>query len=152
VSEPVFQPVHPPKITQKELAKNHRKMKADMAAYNKSLLIPHLDPQIEKAIALAMQDGKWHHTGYYWAKCFNVIRPELAHRKAVALHKRVESDCEDKDGRLIDMGKEAIIRDNLLELHRLKRIEKRSGYTFYITKWRVKDQDWLTKCLSNEPH
>jgi hypothetical protein len=38
----------------------------------------------------------------------------------------------------------------LSELHQLRRIEKRVGNTLYITKRRVKDQNWLANCLANE--
>jgi len=56
----VSQPVGRPESIPDKLAIGKQKLKEDMDKFYKSLLIPILEPRIEKAIAEAIQDGKWH--------------------------------------------------------------------------------------------
>jgi len=124
-----------------------------MDKFYKSLLIPILEPRIEKAIAEAIQDGKWHPTYYYVGKCSNVVRSEQAYRKAFAMYgkKRINLYGHTREDMFITLGQEALIHDNLSELQRLGRIERRGRNSLSAAEWQIKDQEWLVACLVEKP-
>ena len=149
----VSQPVGRPESIPDKLAIGKQKLKEDMDKFYKSLLIPILEPRIEKAIAEVIQDGKWHPTYYYVGKCSNVVRSEQAYRKAFAMYgkKRINLYGHTREDMFITLGQEALIHDNLSELQRLGRIEKRGRNSLNAAEWRIKDRDWLVACLVEKP-
>jgi hypothetical protein len=51
----------------------------------------------------------------------------------------------------ITLGQEALIHDNLSELQRLGRIDKREQDSPNDAEWRIKDRDWLAALLMEKP-
>ena len=147
----VSKPVGRPESITDKLAIGKQKLKEDMDKFYKSLLIPILEPRIEKAIAEAIQDGKWHPTYYYVGKCSNVVRSEQAYRKAFAMYgkKRINLYGHTREDMFITLGQEALIHDNLSELQRLGRIDKREQDSPNEAEWRIKDRDWLAALVVN---
>jgi DNA-binding XRE family transcriptional regulator len=148
----VSKPVGRPESITDKLAIGKQKLKEDMDKFYKSLLIPILEPRIEKAIAEAIQDGKWHPTYYYVGKCSNVVRSEQAYRKAFAMYgkKRINLYGHTREDMFITLGQEALIHDNLSELQRLGRIDKREQDSPNEAEWRIKDRDWLAALVVND--
>ena len=141
----VSQPVGQPESIPDKLAIGKQKLKEEMDKFYKSLLIPVLEPRIEKAIAETIQDGKWHPTYYFSARCANAVNPMQAYRKAFAMYgkKRINLYGHTREDMFITLGQEALIHDNLSELQRLGRIEKRGRNSPSAAEWRIKDREWL---------
>jgi transcriptional regulator with XRE-family HTH domain len=149
----VSQPVGRPESIPDKLAIGKQKLKEDMDKFYKSLLIPILEPRIEKALAEAIQDGKWHPTYYFSARCAIAVNPMQAYRKAFAMYgkKRINLYGHTREDTFIILGREALIHDNLSELQRLGRIDKREQDSPNDAEWRIKDRDWLAALLMEKP-
>jgi len=149
----VSQPVGRHESIPDKLAIGKQKLKEDMDKFYKSLLIPILEPRIEKAIAEAIQDGKWHPTYYFSARCAIAVNPMQAYRKAFAMYgkKRINLYGHTREDTFITLGREALIHDNLSELQRLGRIDKREQDSPNDAEWRIKDRDWLAALLMEKP-
>ena len=149
----VSQPVGRPESIPDKLAIGKQKLKEEMDKFYKSLLIPILEPRIEKAIAEAIQDGKWHPTYYFSARCANAVNPMQAYRKAFAMYgkKRINLYGHTREDMFITLGQEALIHDNLSELQRLGRIEKRGRNSLSAAEWRIKDREWLVARIMEKP-
>jgi transcriptional regulator with XRE-family HTH domain len=149
----VAQAVRKPESIRDNLAIGKQKLKEDMDNFYKSLLIPILEPRIEKAIAEAIQDGKWHPTYYFSARCAIAVNPMQAYRKAFAMYgkKRINLYGHTREDTFIILGREALIHDNLSELQRLGRIDKREQDSPNDAEWRIKDRDWLAALLMEKP-
>jgi len=117
-----------------------------MDKFYKSLLIPILEPRIEKAIAEAIQDGKWHPTYYFSARCAIAVNPMQAYRKAFAMYgkKRINLYGHTREETFITMGpRSANSPITYRNYQRLGRIDKRGQDLPMTQSGGLKIGNWL---------